>query len=136
MGAFGRMPKRRLIIWILLTLAALVALGGFYILSYGQALRLEGIRTARITLAQAYIDFTRSGTVGAYGTSKPFVFTNTVVADRTSYYCTVAVGVPGFEDEGVLAMTTNETFIWLDKTRPPKIIPTTGYKPQLFPERF
>ena len=130
------MSKKRIIIGILFAVGVLVAFGEFYILGYGQSLRLAGILSAHNTLKQAYIEYARGGSVEPNGSSKPFVFTNTVVVDGTPFYCVVAVGVPRFEDEGVLAMTTNETLIWLDKTRPPKIIPTSDYRPHFFPERF
>jgi hypothetical protein len=130
------MSKKRVIVAILVTLAVLVAFGEFYILGYGRSLRLASILQAHNCLKQAYIEYSGLGSVGPIGSSKPFVFTNTVVVDGKSFHCVVAVAVPRFEDEGVLAMTTNETLIWLDKTRPPKIIPRSGYRPHYFPERF
>jgi hypothetical protein len=130
------MSKKRVIIAVLVILAALVAFGEFYILSYGRSLRFARMVLAHSVLKQAYIEYSGHGSVEPNGSSKPFVFTNTVVVDGTPIYPVVAVAVLGFEDEGVLAMTTNETLIWLDKTRPPKIIPTSGYRPHFFPERF
>jgi hypothetical protein len=127
---------KRVVIAVLVVLAALIAFGEFYILGYGRALRLAGIVSAHSALKQAYVEYSRQGSVKPNGSLKPFVFTNTVVVDGTPFHCVVAVAVPRFEDEGVLAMTTNETLVWLDKTRPPKIIPPSGYAPHVFPERF
>jgi hypothetical protein len=127
---------KRVVIRVLVILTALVAFGEFYILSYGQSLRLAHILLAHSVLKQAYTEYSGRGSVETNGSSKPFVFTNIVVVAGTPFRPVVAVPVLGFEDEGVLAMTTNETLIWLSKARPPKIIPTSGYRPHFFPERF
>jgi hypothetical protein len=125
-----------MVIGVLATLTALVAFGEFYMLSYGQSLRLAHILLAHSVLKQAYIDYSGRGSVKRIGSSEPFLFTNTILVDGTPFRPVVGVPVLGFEEEGVLAMTTNETLIWLGKARPPKIIPTSGYSPHFFPERF
>ena len=52
-----------------------------------------------------------------------------------SYLCAFTIRTDRFYNEGVLAVTTNQVFIWLDDKRGPKII-GPGYRPPFFPPRF
>ena len=108
----------------------------FYILGYGQSLRRSRVMLGQAVLKQAQQQLAETGRVGPNGSWRPFVFTNDVAVDGVIHRCSVATPLGGFDDEGVLAMTTNHTFIWVDNVRPPKIVPTSDYKPRFFPESF
>ena len=127
---------RKKIIIAAIVLGAVFALFMFYSLGYGRSLRLSRIMLGRAVLKQAQQQLTETGRVEPNGSWRPFVFTNAVTIDEVIYRCSVATPLTGFDDEGIFAMTTNETFIWVDKKRAPKIIPTSGYRPRFFPESF
>jgi hypothetical protein len=130
------MSKRKFIFCGLLITVVLVAFGVFYMLSYVQTLRLMRVHVAQAVLRQANSQFVKSGVVEPNGTEKPFVFTNVVAVNGVSYQCAVGIVVSPFEDEGMLSMTTNGVFIWLDKQRGAMVIPVSGYLPHFFPGRF
>jgi hypothetical protein len=104
---------------------------------YGVSLRNAGIIMARGSLKMAYKDYLEHGYVTNYGSSgyQVWLSTNVATVGGTQYQCFVTVRDPKFYDEGVLAMTTNQVFIWLDAKRPPKII-DANYRAPLFPPRF
>jgi hypothetical protein len=113
-----------------------VALVLTFSIGYGQSLRRAGILEGRGLLRQALKDYTEQGYVTNYHSSyRVALATNVVTIGGTQYQCFAAVRGGKFYNEGMLAMTTNQTFIWLDATRPPKII-GPSYSPQLFPGRF
>ena len=139
MRTFGRatsMSRKRLILRGVVTLFVLVALGEFYSLSFGRSIRLAGVVSAHNALRGAYKDYTRGAPIEQNGSLKPFLITNTVVVNGKPLYCIVAVPVPRFENEGVLAMTSNEILVWIDNVRPPKIISGPDYKTPLFSKTF
>ena len=107
-----------------------------YIVGYGGALRRSGMIFAQNSLKQAQMELDETGKVEAFGSAKPFLFTNQVVVDGNVYQGSVAIRINRFEDEGFLVMSTNEVFIWIDKKHGSKIIPASNYMPNLFPERF
>jgi hypothetical protein len=126
--------------WTLIIIAIIgvgvVALLLTFSISYGGSLRRAGIMEGRGILKQALKDYTERGYVTNYHSSyRVALATNVVTIDGTQYQCFAAVRGGKFYDEGALAMTTNQIFIWLDATRTPKII-GPGYSPQLFPGRF
>lgn len=127
---------KRTIIITAIVLAVIFAFLMFFSLSYGQSLRRSGVMLARSVLKQAQHQFVQTGRVEPNGSWKPFIFTNQITVDGVTYQCSVATPIVRFDEEGVLAMTTNEIFIWVDKKRPPKIIPVSGYRPRYFPESF
>ena len=104
---------------------------------YGVSLRNAGIIMARGSLKIAYKDYQEHGYVTNYGSSgyQVWLSTNVVTIGSTQYPCFITVRDSKFCDEGVLAMTTNRVFIWLDAKRPPKII-SASYRAPLFPPRF
>lgn len=108
----------------------------FYSLAYGNAVRQSRVAMGRSVLKQAQWQLTETGRIEPNGSSRPFVFTNDIVVDGVTFRGSVATPLPPFDDEGVLVMTTNQTFIWVDKQRPPKVLPASGYKPRFFPESF
>src|SRR5436190_14774509 len=103
---------------------------------YSISLRHAGIIEGRMSLKMAAKDYAEHGYVTNYGSTGYDVWlsTNTVTIGGTQYHCFVTTTNAKFGDEGSLAMTTNQVFIWLDRKRPPKII-GTNYRPPLFPPR-
>jgi hypothetical protein len=104
---------------------------------YGVSLRNAGIIMGRGSLKMAYKDYLEHGYVTNYGASSYQVWlsTNVVTIGGTQYQCFITVRDAKFYDQGTLAMTTNQVFIWLDAKRPPKII-DASYRAPLFPPRF
>lgn len=104
---------------------------------YGVSLRNAGIAVARNSLKMAYNDYLEHGYVTNYGASgyQVWLSTNVAMIGGTQYQCFITVRDSKFYDEGTLAMTTNQVFIWLDAKRPPKII-DLSYRAPLFPPRF
>jgi len=100
------------------------------------AWRNDRVIIGRVVLKHAQQQLSQSGRVEPNGSWHPFVFTNDATVDGATYRCSVATPLVGFEDEGILAMTTNEMFIWIDKKRAPKAIPAAGYRPSFFSEGF
>jgi hypothetical protein len=104
---------------------------------YSVSLRDAGIIEGRMFLKMAAKDYAEHGYVTNYGAKSYQVWlsTNFVSIDSTQYQCFITTTNAKFCDEGSLAMTTNQTFIWLDNKRPPKII-GTNYRAPIFPSRF
>ena len=104
---------------------------------YGVSLREVGIIEGRSFLKFAAKDFEERGYVtNVYSTSYRFwLSTNVATIGGTQYQCYGEIGGGKFYDEGTLAITTNQIFIWLDAKRPPKII-DASYRAPLFPPRF
>jgi hypothetical protein len=103
---------------------------------YGISLRNAGMMQARGSLKQALKDYQEHGYVTNYGNShQVWLSTNVVTIEGTQYQCFITVREAKFYDEGVLAVTTNQVFIWLDAERPPKII-EANYRAPFFPPRF
>src|ERR1043165_9214281 len=104
---------------------------------YSVTLRNVGIMEGRMMLKIAAKDFEKYGYVTNVSstTYRLWLSTNTVTIGGTQYQCYAEVGGGKFGDEGTLAITTNQTFIWLDSTRPPKII-STNYRAPIFPPHF
>jgi len=121
---------------LIIIVTGLVALAVSYNYGYGKSLRRAAIMEGTGILRQAQKDCTEHGYVTNYHSSyRVELITNVVTIGGTQYQCFAAVRGGKFYDEGLLAMTTNQILIWLDATRPPKII-GPGYSPQLFPGRF
>src|SRR5687768_9819079 len=110
--------------WIL-TIVFVIVLGLFSIsYLYGVSLRNAGIMVGRNSLKQAYSEYQKSGYVTNYGATgyQVWLSTNVTTIKGTQYHCFITVRDSKFYDQGVLAITTNQIFIWLDAKRPPKII--------------
>ena len=110
----------------------------FYVsYGYGLSLRKAAIISEHNTLKEALIDLQKNGRLTFdYGRHvRVFIFTNNVTVNGASYQCAVAVESDRFNGEGILAATTNEVLVWLDKKRDPKII-GANYNPPLFPPGF
>jgi hypothetical protein len=112
---------------------------GLFIVGYlcGVSLRQAGIIEGRMMLKIAAKDLAEYGYVtNVFSSSYRFwLSTNVVAIGGTQYQYYAEVGGGEFSDDGTLAITTNQTFIWLDRKYPPKII-GTNYRVPLFPPRF
>jgi hypothetical protein len=86
---------------------------------------------SRFELRRALTDLKETGgllvhTNTLFGTNvaRPFIFTNVVVIDGTSYHCAAAYDDPVIHDAGFLAATTNGVFIYFDKKSGPRLMPS------------
>ncbi len=123
--------------WTALIVALLVCAFVAISLLQDRSLRQASLIYGKNQLRVAYDDFTKHGYVTNHPTSGYHVWlsTNIVAIGGTQYQCFAEVDGGWGYDGGRLAMTTNQTFIWLDPERPPKII-TNGYRPSVFTKRF
>ncbi len=116
----------------------LVLLGGlcFVAYCYAIALRNHAIISAQGDLRVAIQDYATLGYVTNRSShSEVWRSSNVVTIAGTEYLCAFTVRTDRLHNEGVLAVTTNQVFIWLDDKRGPKII-SPGYRPPFFPPRF
>lgn len=99
--------------------------------------RRVSITEGKSLLKLTYAEYSKHGYVTSGNPNyQVWLPTNVVVTiDKTQYQCVVAVRVGKTYGDSYLAMTTNETFIWLDSKRSPKII-DANYRPSFFPPRF
>src|SRR5258708_3701455 len=90
---------------------------------HGQSERTAYMREHSYMLKIAAEDFAKYGYVtNVWSSSAQFWrCSNLVTVAGTQYQCYAGVGGGQFDQEGVLALTTNEVFIWLGSNRPPKI---------------
>ena len=104
---------------------------------YGVSLRNAAIIEGRMDLKMAAKDYAEHGFVTNYGARSYQVWlsTNVVSIGGTQYQCFITTINDKFYDEGSLAMTTNQMFIWQDNMQPAKII-GTNYRAPIFPPRF
>ena len=101
-----------------------------------RAMRRARIWNDRVILSMSYRNFAQNGVVTNYGGStQPYIYTNVVAVGGSNYPCILAIGHPFYGGQGILAMTTNQVFIWLDRKRGAKII-DDAYEPPLFSPRF
>jgi hypothetical protein len=119
--------------WIILILAVLVAAYLLFSAEFGRTYRRVSLINGISALKTAQANYAEHG----YITNRPTaslrasLFTNAVSIGGTQYYCFLKV-IGGYDWEGgALVMTTNETLIWLDAHRLPKII-TRGHRPPMF----
>ena len=116
----------------------LVFVGGlcFVAYCYAIALRNNAIISARGDLKTAIQDYATLGYITNRSShSEVWRSSNVVTIAGTEHLCALTVRTDRLHNEGVLAVTTNQVFIWLDDKRGPKII-GPGYRPPFFPPRF
>ena len=104
---------------------------------YGVSLRNAAVIEGRIALKMAAKDYAAHGYVTNYGARSYQVWlsSNVVSVNGKQYQCFITTTNSKFGDEGALAVTTNQVFIWIDARRPPKIL-DTNYRAPIFPPRF
>ena len=119
-------------------IAIVVIALGFYACAclHMRQMRRARIYNDRIRLSAAYRDFALSGVVTNYGDgTRIYSYTNVTTIDGSSFPCILAMDDPFCDGAGVLAITTNQVSIWLDKASGAKII-DDSYRPPLFPPGF
>ena len=120
--------KRATVILVLLVAAFVV-----FSVSHGRSLRHASLINGVNQLRVAQDDYLKHGYITNYPTSgfQVALSTNSVTISGTQYQCFAEVtGGWGWEG-GTLAMTTNQTLIWLDAHKPPMII-TLSHRPPIF----
>ena len=123
--------------WVLIIfVAGLVTLFVSFELGYGRSLRTFSVITSQYDLRLAYTNYIAPGTIQPNGTAGPYVFTNVVTVGGTSYPCVVAIDISHAFGQGRLAMTTNNVFVWMESGRPPRVLPSSGYRAPYFPPGF
>jgi len=127
------MTKWIAIIFLLVLFLGMVAVSYLY----GVGLRNAGIIEGRLFLKMAAKDYAEYGYVTNYGSRdyQVWLSTNVVSIGGTQYQCFITTTNSKIYGQGSLAITTNQTFIWLDHERPPKII-GTNYRAPIFPQQF
>jgi hypothetical protein len=114
-----------------------LVLGSLFFLAlavlHGQSERTAYMREHRYMLKIAAKDLTKYGYVtNVWSSSARFSrSTNMVQVAGTQYQCYAKVEGGQFGKEGILAVTTNQVFIWLDRKQPPKIIEAEYKSPLL-----
>jgi hypothetical protein len=123
--------------WTVSIVALLVCAFVAFSLLQGQSNRRASLIGGINQLRVAHSDYTERGYITNYPTSgfRVWLSTNVVTIGSTQFQCFAEVGSGWGYDGGTLAMTTNQTFIWLDTQRPPKII-IPSHRPPLFKGRF
>jgi len=121
--------RNRIIAIVMIVILCLVAL---LVLS-GQSERDASMKEYRYMLKIAADDFSKYGyaTNVSSSAARFCLSTNVVTIAGTQYKCYAEIGGGQFGDEGTLAVTTNQVFIWLGSKKPPKII-EANYKSPLF----
>jgi len=98
----------------------------------GRALRHASLINGVNQLRVAQADYRERGHITNYTSSfRVSLSTNVVTISGTQYQCFAEVTGGWGWDGGTLAMTTNQTLIWLDTRKPAKII-TLSDRPPLF----
>jgi hypothetical protein len=123
------------LIIFLSVLAFLVA--AFLVVAFGEARgdRRSQFVSAVNALGEAHIELHQYGEFTNYSHNMTvYPYTNQVVADGTDYQCELAVENDWLKDRGVLTITTNEVFVWIDKKR--GVIPLGGLRTFTFPPGF
>ena len=119
--------------WASIILVFLVAAFLAFSVAHGRSLRhasfINGVNQLRV----AQDDFAKHGYITNYPNSRYQVTlsTNLVTIGGTQYQCFAEVSGGWGWEGGKLAMTTNQTLIWLDTRKPPMII-TVGHRPPIF----
>src|SRR5690242_3600499 len=105
----------------LATACLLVLMAGFLLVApflTGQQERVALLKMEGL-LKGAYREYTNTGSIRDF-TNYVWLSSNSVAIDNTQYQCFVELQHAG----GILAMTTNSTFVWLGPNGASRIIPT------------
>ncbi len=103
---------------------------------YGVSLRNAALIFGKSDLKQALMHYQQYGYPTNFSSnSEIWVSSNAVNVAGSNYECFLTVRSARFNGEGLLAMTTNGVFIWIDKKRGPKII-HAKYRSPFFPPIF
>ena len=66
-----------------------------------------------------------------YGETQIRSYTNCFVVGGLNYQCVLAADVPRFVDRGFFAITTNNTFLWVDRVAGPIPLVSSGFPPPM-----
>lgn len=119
--------------WATIILALLVAAFVTFSVAHGRSLRRASLINGVSQLLVAQGDYLKHGYITNYSTSgfQVSLSTNSVIIAGTQYQCFAEVSGGWGWEGGTLAMTTNQTLIWLDAHKPPMII-TLSHRPPIF----
>jgi hypothetical protein len=124
---------RNFIVTAIIVFALVV--GNLAYLTYIRSLRQVAIMQGQATLRTASKHYAERGFIRNYATFTVLLATNTVSVGATQYQYFITARLGQFAGEGMLAMTTNEAFLWIDNQQRAKTIEKT-YRPSFFPPRF
>ena len=107
-------------------------IGGLLIYAHFMARSVlhQRIAYSRFALRQALQDLQETGGLRNHTNAlsedfdRPFLFTNIVRIDNTNYHCVVAYEDSVITNAGFLAATSNGVFIFFEKERGPRLIPS------------
>ncbi|HEY3761591.1 MAG TPA: hypothetical protein VGN23_07580 [Verrucomicrobiae bacterium] len=109
----------KITIIIVLAVLVLLAAAGFYIKRQLNGMT-EDVKFIAImsNLNQAADDLRKSGTFtnGVPNLCDIYQFTNNITIGQTQQQCVLAAKSPSFEDGGFMAVTTNDTLVWIDQS--------------------
>jgi hypothetical protein len=111
---------------------------GIIFVAYCHAISFRQARLvmARNDLKEAMIDYEQLGYITNRHKGREVSLSSSSVAMAgTEYKYFLTLRSDSFPSAGVLAMTTNGVFIWIDAKRGPKLIPH-GYRVPFFPSSF
>ena len=101
----------------ILAVIALLLVGLFFLLIYGVVRsdrRSRFINTAN-DLKEAHLEFQKYGSFTNHSHyTKVYYYTNQVIAVGINYQCEFAADNDDFKNRGILTITTNELFVWID----------------------
>lgn len=119
--------------WATIILVLFVAAFVTFSVAQGRSLRRASLINGVNQLRVAQDDFAKLGYITNYPTSgyQVALSTNSVTIGGTQYQCFAEVSGGWGWEGGTLAMTTNQTLIWLGARKPPMII-TLSHRPPIF----
>lgn len=103
--------------------------------SYQKAMRQTAIMEGKAILKREAKQLATRGFVKNSGTFTVTAATNTISVGATQHQYFITARLGKFSAEGLLTMTADGTFIWVNADGSPKIVDET-YQPSLFPPRF
>lgn len=107
----------------------------FFAYSYGNAYRRAKFITTMNDLHEAHIEAERDGAfTNHFKNINIYSYTNRYVVEGINYQCEFAAERAEFRNQGFLAITTNQVFVWIDKKR--GVIPLIVRKTTPFPPGF
>src|SRR5689334_8870704 len=121
--------------FIIIAIILLVLWGNLAYLMYIRSLRQVAIMEGQAILKRASKHYVEQGFMRNSGTFTVLLATNAVSVGATQYQYFIIARLGKFANEGTLAMTTNEVFLWIDSQHRAKTIEKT-YRPRFFPPRF
>ena len=108
----------KIVIIITAAVLVLVAIAGFYVKRKLSGMA-EGAKIIIVMskLNQAADELRKSGTFtnDVPNLCEIYRFTNAITLGQTQQQCVLAAKSPSFEEGGFMAITTNDTLVWIDR---------------------